>query len=63
MTMSKSGTITSSELVTLSNTNESLAKEWLANQVARGFIQNDHINGIYFLPPEDVMVLEDEDSL
>ncbi|NOJ30305.1 MAG: hypothetical protein DA328_09085 [Nitrososphaeraceae archaeon] len=61
--MSKSGPITSLELATLSNTNESLAKEWLANQVARGFIQYDHINGIDFLPSEDVMVLVDEDSL
>lgn len=61
--MSKSGPISSSVLTTLSNSNESLAKEWLANQAARGFIQYDHINGIYFLPPEPGMVLVDEDSL
>ena len=54
--------ITSEELAKKTNTNERLIREWLANQAAGGYITYDASNGKYFLPPEQVMALADENS-
>jgi SAM-dependent methyltransferase len=61
--MAESGQpITSEELAKKTNTNERLIREWLANQVAGGYIIYDASNGRYSLPPEQVMALADENS-
>jgi hypothetical protein len=54
--------ITSEELAKVTNTNERLIREWLANQAAGGYITYDPTNGKYSLPPEQAMALADENS-
>lgn len=54
--------ITSVELAKRTNTNERLVREWLANQAAGGYITYDASTGKYSLPPEQAMVLADENS-
>jgi SAM-dependent methyltransferase len=54
--------ITSEELAKATSTNERLIREWLANQVAGGYITYDPINRKYSLPPEQAMALADENS-
>lgn len=54
--------ITSEELARKTNTNERLIKEWLANQVASGYIIYNASNAEYFLPPEQALALADENS-
>ena len=54
--------LTSEELAKTTNTNERLIREWLANQVAGGYITYDSTNKKYSLPPEQAMALADEDS-
>ena len=54
--------ITSVELSKRTNTNERLVREWLANQAAGGYITYDASTGKYSLPPEQAMVLADENS-
>ena len=54
--------LTSEELAEATNTNERLIREWLANQVAGGYITYDSTNKKYSLPPEQAMALADEDS-
>jgi hypothetical protein len=54
--------ITSEELAKATNTNERLIREWLANQVAGGYIIYDPANRKYSLPPEQAMAFTDEDS-
>ena len=54
--------ITSEELAKVTNTNERLIREWLANQVAGGYIAYDPISRRYSLPPEQAMALADENS-
>jgi hypothetical protein len=61
--MAKLGrSITSEELAKVTNTNERLIREWLANQAAGGYITYDPTNGEYSLPPEQAMALADENS-
>jgi hypothetical protein len=43
--------ITSEELARATNTNERLIREWLANQVAGGYLKHDSSNWKYSLPP------------
>jgi SAM-dependent methyltransferase len=54
--------ITSEELARATNTNERLIREWLANQVAGGYLKYDSSNRKYSLPPEQAMALADENS-
>jgi SAM-dependent methyltransferase len=62
-TMAKLGRpITSEELAKMTNTSERLIREWLANQVAGGYIIYDPPNRTYSLPPEQAMALADENS-
>jgi len=60
--MSESGPITSEELASKTNTNERYVREWLANQAAGGYINYNPSDGKFTLPPEQAMVLADEDS-
>ena len=54
--------VTSEELAKATNTNERLIREWLANQVAGGYIAYDPTNKKYSLPAEQAMALADENS-
>ena len=54
--------LTSEELARKTDTNERLVREWLANQAAGGYITYNKSDGKYFLPPEQAMVLADENS-
>ncbi|HJU59908.1 MAG TPA: class I SAM-dependent methyltransferase [Nitrososphaeraceae archaeon] len=54
--------LTSEELAKKTNTNERLIREWLANQVAGGYITYNSSDGKYMLPPEQAMALADENS-
>jgi hypothetical protein len=50
------------ELADKTGTVERLVKEWLANQVASGYIEYDPGSRKYRLPPEHALVLADEKS-
>lgn len=56
------GSMTSEELASKTGTVERCVREWLANQVAGGYIKYDPITGKYSLPKEHAMVLVDENS-
>ncbi len=61
-TMAESGPITSEELAKKTSTNERYIREWLANQAAGGYITYNSADMKYALPPEQAMVLADENS-
>jgi SAM-dependent methyltransferase len=50
------------ELADKTGTVERLVKEWLANQVASGYIEYDPLSRRYTLPPEHALALADENS-
>jgi SAM-dependent methyltransferase len=50
------------ELADKTGTVERLVSEWLANQVASGYVEYDSISRKYRLPPEHALVLADENS-
>lgn len=50
------------ELADKTGTVERLVSEWLANQVASGYIEYDPRSRKYRLPPEHALALADEDS-
>jgi SAM-dependent methyltransferase len=50
------------ELADKTGTIERLVREWLANQVASGYIEYDPSSRKYRLPPEHALVLADENS-
>jgi SAM-dependent methyltransferase len=50
------------ELADKTGTVERLVREWLANQVASGYIEYDPSSRKYRLPPENALALADEDS-
>jgi 2-polyprenyl-3-methyl-5-hydroxy-6-metoxy-1,4-benzoquinol methylase len=60
--MAESGPITSEELAKKTNTNERYIREWLANQAAGGYITYNPTDVKYTLPPEQAIVLADENS-
>ena len=60
--MSEFGPLTSEELANKTNTNERYVREWLANQAAGGYIHYNPSNEKFTLPPEQTMVLADENS-
>src|SRR4051795_4952641 len=60
--MAESGPITSKELSGQTNTAERYIREWLASQAAAGYITYNPEDKKFFLPPENAMVLANEDS-
>ena len=60
--MAESGPITSEDLAKKTNTNERYIREWLANQAAGGYIRYNPTDKKYTLPPEQAIVLADENS-
>ena len=50
------------ELAEKTGTIERLVREWLANQVASGYIEYDPNSRKYRLPPEHALALADENS-
>src|ERR1700758_2845984 len=60
--MAESGPINSDELARRTATNERSVREWLNGQVAGGYVRFDTTTNQYFLPPEHVFVLSNQDS-
>lgn len=60
--MANSKPVTSEELASRTGTSERYIREWLANQAASGYITYDASTEKYTLPPEQAMVLADENS-
>jgi 2-polyprenyl-3-methyl-5-hydroxy-6-metoxy-1,4-benzoquinol methylase len=60
--MAESGPIISEDLAKKTNTNERYIREWLANQAAGGYITYNPTDKKYTLPPEQAIVLADENS-
>jgi len=61
--MAKSaGPVSSEELASQTNTAERYIREWLASQAAAGYITYDSASQKFSLPPENAMVLANEDS-
>lgn len=54
--------ITSQELATITKTSERVVREWLASQAAGGYVLYDAQTQRYSLPPENALVLVDENS-
>jgi 2-polyprenyl-3-methyl-5-hydroxy-6-metoxy-1,4-benzoquinol methylase len=57
-----SGSVTSEELASLTNTNERYIREWLAEQACGGYITYDSKTSRYSLPKEHAIALTDESS-
>jgi hypothetical protein len=51
---------TSGELAKATETSERFVREWLAAQLASGYVSHDGASGRYFLTPEQAFVLTDE---
>jgi SAM-dependent methyltransferase len=60
--MAGAGPITATTLAEWTGTSERYVREWLGNQAAGGYVVHDPAGGTYELPPEQAMVLADEDS-
>ena len=60
--MAGAGNISSSELASLTNTNERYLREWLNSQVAGGYVHYDEKTKKYLLPDAYIPVLVDENS-
>ncbi|HSF00439.1 MAG TPA: class I SAM-dependent methyltransferase, partial [Nitrososphaeraceae archaeon] len=60
--MAESGPITSEDFAKKTNTNERYIREWLANQAAGGYITYNPTDKKYTLPPEQAIILADENS-
>ena len=60
--MEANGPVSVKELASMTGTVERLLREWLANQVASGYIEYDPINSKYLLPLEHALALSDEKS-
>ena len=56
------GPASSAGLAKRTKTNERMVREWLAAQTAQGYVAHDPAADTYWLPPEQAMVLADEDS-
>src|SRR5919206_1531570 len=56
------GPVSVKELAEKTGTVERLLREWLANQVASGYIEYDLSSKKYWLPPEHALALADENS-
>jgi SAM-dependent methyltransferase len=60
--MAGAGPMTSAELAAKTKTTERYVREWLSAQAAGGFVTYDEASGKFTLPPEQTMVLADEQS-
>jgi 2-polyprenyl-3-methyl-5-hydroxy-6-metoxy-1,4-benzoquinol methylase len=60
--MAGAGPITSSVLAARTGTAERYVREWLGNQAAGGYVVYNPVEGTFELPPEQAMVVADEDS-
>jgi SAM-dependent methyltransferase len=60
--MADAGPITSSALAARTGTTERYVREWLSNQAAGGYVVYNPVEGTFELPPEQAMVVADEDS-
>ena len=60
--LAKKGPLTSEELAKNTNTNERYVREWLASQVAGGYVNYDQNKNRYSLTPEQAFTLAEEDS-
>lgn len=60
--MAELGPTTSAELSNRTDTSERYVREWLANQAAGGYVKYSTTDGTYSLPPEQTLVLADENS-
>lgn len=56
------GPLTSEELAQKTETSERYIREWLASQAAAEYVTYDSENKKFALPPENAMVLADENS-
>ncbi len=56
------GPMTPAELAARTNIAERYAREWLSHQAASGYLSYDAKTGKFSLPPEQAMVLADQDS-
>jgi SAM-dependent methyltransferase len=54
--------LTPANLAERTGTHERYVREWLLNQAAGGYVAYEPASGAYSLPPEQAMVLTDEDS-
>lgn len=61
-TMKDAGPLSSEQLAQKTDTAERYVREWLNNQVAGNYIQYNSDNDTYQLPPEQAMVLANEES-
>ena len=60
--MAGAGPMTSSTLAARTGTAERYVREWLGNQAAGGYVVYDANTGTFELPPEQAMVVANEDS-
>jgi SAM-dependent methyltransferase len=60
--MAGAGPITSSTLAVRTGTTERYVREWLGNQAAGGYVTYNPVDGTFELPPEQAMVVANEDS-
>lgn len=60
--MADSGPVNPEELAAKTDTAERYVREWLASQAAGGYVTYNPSERTYFLPPENALVLADENS-
>jgi len=60
--LARSGPATSQELADRTGTHERYVREWLSAQAAAGYVEFDGAASRFFMSPEQVMALADEDS-
>ena len=58
--MANAGPLSSEEIAARTNTVERYIREWLVNQTACGYVEYDPASNKYFLPPEQALLLCDE---
>ncbi len=61
-TLSESGTMTSDELATKTNTAERYVREWLSAQAASGYVEYEAASKKFFMTPEQAAVFGDSKS-
>ena len=60
--MADAGPMTAAELAARTGTAERYVREWLGNQAAGGYVTHHPDSGTFELPPEQAMVVANEDS-
>lgn len=60
--LAEAGPSTSQELAERTGTHERYVREWLSAQAAAGYVEYDAAAGRFFMAPEQIMALADEDS-